>query len=288
MIEKIRKITISQTVIAQLAVSGIALGFLAWISVEVIKKLYYFSYPIIVYPWALTYFHPQDCALFNYLSLCFVLCLWGVVFYNQRLRTRIFEFGERLSFSIRTTALLASMAMLAVAPLLPFTYKSVALFLISVTPLIYLISLPSRRTVNWICMGFTVTIFFVLSWQVIQIMIGPVFLMSEYPQLFSKTIINDKTIDNRKFLEAMSNDDAEVIKNFLGIIKPNIEKNKKTFFKPHSADEDDVDFFLKSFKFENLNSLKMAILPQHRADTLEQSFSIKASRMDMPTFVDHL
>jgi len=291
-----RKIKTSDILIAQLAVSAVAIGFLSWVCTSTIKTLYYYYHPIIVSPWALTYFHPQEAALFNYLSLCLVLGIWGLALYNRRVMAHIRERGEKLSFFIRVSVFFISIVLLAVAPFLLLLYKSIALFLIAVTPLIYLIPLPSHRITNWICVGFTGAVFFVLCWQVIQIVTGPVFLMSEYPQLFSRTILNDTAIDNGKFLKAINDDDAKVMRNFLGILKRSIQE-KKIVLTALPIDENDMESILRSFQFENFNFWKKAILSQIELDTSKKIWQpttpisekpMMASRIDRQVFVEHL
>lgn len=285
---RFQRIKTSHILFAQLAVSGIAIGFLAWLSISVIKKIYYYSHPLRVNSWTFTYFHPEDSALFNYLFLCLVFGFLGLAFYNRWVIARFYKCGKNLPLLIRVLALFLSILILAVSTLLPLLYKSVALLFIASVPLIHLISLPSARVTKWLCLGFTVFVLSLLCWQVIQIVRGPVYLMSEYPKLSSNTIVNGVPIDNRKFLEGMDNDNAEVIRYFLGKVKSNIEKNKKTVLKHLPEDQGVVDFLLRTFKYENLNYWKTVIISQAPFNGSEESLPGTGKFIDRTFFVDRL
>ena len=292
-----RKIKTLPILIVQFAVSGIAISFLSWIGTSTIKKLYYLHHPVIVHPWASAYFHPLDGALFNYLFLCLIFGILGLVFYNNRIMDRIYKNAEELSLFLRFSILFLSITSLVFSNSLPLPHKSLALLIAALSPLIYLISLPNRRTasqrglgftvparstVNWISSIFTIIVFFILSWQVIQVAKGPVFLMNEYASLFNTTIINGKAINNRDFLEKLKNDYARVAMGFLELLQNKFEKNKDFIITAPSTNESMVEFILSRLGIENLN------LSKAETGILKASCSMSASPVDLLTIIENL
>jgi hypothetical protein len=255
----------------QLALSGVALGILAWhvvtyIKIRIVGSMYF------LYPWTYIFFHPIESGLVNYLFLCVVLGMCGLViyiFWNKRTVDFINGKLKKTNPIILFISIIFSVfSLLTVHGIffimrVPFSVmRGVILFsevmqnifgltLISCAPLVILINSdvsrahdpdgkPSKKLLL-----LSLLLLVLICLEPLQQVRGPVYLMNEYPDLYGETYVKGRYVNNKDFLGKLKDEDADTVKLFFDL-KFRLDGSMTEFIK--NADID----FIRQFRFINL------------------------------------
>jgi len=188
----------------QVVVSGFALGIAVWTTVTFIKRLLLADYDFKNYPWVNIFFHPVENNLFNYVFLCIVLGLYGLVIYIftgreniENVRNRL----EKMNLPLIFVLLICSIISLVSMPKLPISASIFLSLSVLLIPMFYLINFGRLLIV------LTAFLCLLISSEPLSIVIGPVYLMNEYEDIFGETYLKEEKINNKQFLDSISDED---------------------------------------------------------------------------------
>jgi len=242
----------------QLLASGIALAVLIWDSVSYVKNR--LIYPEDLYPWTYTFYNPTDSGVYNYFTLCLILGLLCICTYFIINSTRSRSLLKRLE-SIPPVVIIStvSLSMIGLAIALMHVYERasfliyVSLVIIPLLELFYaLFNYGERFRIELISIGVFVT----AAWLIAiidlgRIIVGPVYLMNEFPEIYSKTILRSGTqytVDNLDFLKKYEHKiDIPTLYTFLGALD-----NSKT--EPDANIKDKVYDLFGKYEYRNLRA----------------------------------
>ncbi len=188
----------------QLFLSGIALGIFSWNLVTALKPILVEHFRVALYPWTYIFFHPYESNLFNYLFLCGVLWIFGLVFYFfiKKNIARILENSVYKYRSLHFVVLpVVSVLLLACTYFSPLKFRlmlSLAVFLIP----LYLFQDHVSRIRRWRRLAIGILLFLV-SLEPMLLVKGPAYVINEYEDIFSQTYVGEQYVNNRVFLQEL-------------------------------------------------------------------------------------
>ncbi len=168
-------------------------------------------------PWVYPFFHPTEYSLPNYLFLCLLLALVGILIYILNPTKIIKRFSETVSPYYLLISLVASVSFFFIFFIQSCFVHSdpgrlLGLFfpaLIAIVPFVPNIFSFSNK---YLYKSAVIVLFLIIVWEVLRIFMGPVYIMNEYPRLYGKTLIEGRYVDNKDFLEKVKPIDKELIK----------------------------------------------------------------------------
>jgi hypothetical protein len=213
--------------VLQAGLSGIALGMIAWFLTDVAKSATLGAEASRLYPWTYIFFHPVDSNRLNYITLCFTLGSFGLCVYLAAARREFTSFVDRMRPRDRWFDLIAfaiSAILLAWVWFVPSLkiriLGSLAGLLVPAVRMLPAVArrlLDSKKLLRVVCVAVCAVLLFVLAREQFTVMRGPVLLMNEYADIFGETRVKGNYINNRLALEALREDDVEVVLSFLEI-----------------------------------------------------------------------
>ena len=221
-----------------LLVSGLAVGVFSWSLVSFLKRIKFQNISLDIRPWALPFFQPQDAALANYLALCLFTAGYALIIYTKGVDTSSPKNFPASHLSRLTRLTILSTGLLICALFLPLSGRIVALTVAFATSAIYSLKLPtlgilstpptlSYRSVSaapavpalstystnslrlistgrmlislgpWILLA-------IASLEPLLIADGHPYLINEYANLYSSTIIDGRSVNNLAFLSQIA------------------------------------------------------------------------------------
>ncbi len=191
----------------QAAVSGFALGIAAWKTATFVKQSLLSNYDFgKTHQWLNIFFHPMDSGLLNYVFLCTVLGLCGLLMYVFMGRQNIEHLRDRLekvSPPLIFVLLICSIILLVFMAVLPISVSLCLSLSVLLIPMFYLINFGRLLIAS------TAILFLFTSFQPLSIVKGPVHLMNEYEDIFEETHLKQETINNKQFLDSISDEDIK-------------------------------------------------------------------------------
>ena len=258
-----------------LAIQGIscliALGFWIWEVVTFVKKRTLGNIDFKLYPWTYYYFHPLDSYFFNYIFLCIFLGLAAFLVYlliNKKTSVILLDRVNRSHPMIVVVCALLSLVTVSAIVISDSFLKRSIFFIIALCLPILSISYGSfgplrihKPLMDKKLLVLSFLLFSLVVLEPIETMVGPVYLINDYPDISSKTIIEDSCLlDNKQFLQKHNKSDMDTVKTYLAIFDEidsalRSAKNIKTITQEQfrlKIHEDELGLFQK-FKNINLN-----------------------------------
>ena len=207
LLSKYRPVLVS----VQLLLSTIMVAFLAGDAGPFIKSIILKSFlsPIELNPWTYVFFCPEQSALASYIMLALCIFLCALLAYSRTVTDYVRKNIERfdvtcLVVSIPLSALflvgcfiLAPKIVIAVSvtltclPVLPHVYRSIGKTLVN----------KIVRVVAILCAALILAMLVIEPLEVVR---GPVRLMNEYVDLYGKTLVKGRWLDNKQFLSGLT------------------------------------------------------------------------------------
>ncbi len=244
--------------ILQAAISGFCFGVLVWNLVSLIKDKVLQSTNLQVRPWAFIFFNPYDSNLINYILLCAAFGFLSLFIYgagNKEKLALIKEKTSRVNIGLVSSLFLLSLACLAFFSSFAVFYRVVLSAVLLPIPLIYLVSDVDNRG-GILLSAYPWLLLIILSIEPIRFFFGPVYLMNEYDNLSSETILNGQTINNASYLKSLSPLDIDTVKMFYDL------KNQIEGKSTDALARDDIDF-LDQLRFRNMDPIQSYLILNH-------------------------
>lgn len=256
----------------------IALGFLTWDVVTYVKIRTLGEIDFNLYPWTYYYFHPVESNILNFIFLGFTLGLTAVFVYsliNKKTFAIIHPWliaAHPLVVAICTLLSLLLLVLLSfnsivrLIPILSHVPRSLFLIPVSCLPILSItfnssrsIRIGKKLTDNGLLI-LSFILFFFLILEPLKTFLEPVYLINDYPDIYSKTIVKGSFLDNKEFLERLDKNDMDAAKQYLAVFDEidaalrsakNIDKvSSENLFK--KIQEDEFGLF-KKFRYRNLD-----------------------------------
>lgn len=221
-----------------LLVSGLAVAMFSWSLVSFLKVIIWRNFTLDVRPWALPFFHPQDAALGNYLVLCLFVAAYALIIYTKGVETLLPKNSPAGKIDGLLKLTLLSGCLLICSLLLPLGWRVVALAVAFATPAIYSLTFlkpgalgtppvrgsrspslalaPSAAPPNLVKslrpnkigrMAISLGpwfLFAIASLEPLLVAGGPPYVINEYPNLYSSTIMDGRPVNNLVFLNQVA------------------------------------------------------------------------------------
>ncbi len=211
--------------LAQLAVSGAALGLCVWFTTDYLKILTIGQKRFGLYPWTELFFHPIDANRLNYMALCLVFGLLGVSAYFLAGRKTVTWTKERTACASPTLLVLAitfSVVVFISVLLVPsLLLRCLASSIVALLPVLWLVPwaitslLEQKALIRTISVVFVSALLIVISAEQFQLVRGPVFLMNEYARIYGETVVKGEQVNNKDFLNKLEEGDVNVVDYFV-------------------------------------------------------------------------
>lgn len=182
----------------QILLSAVGLAATLWGGVDYLKR-YIMADPYRgVAEWVYLFYHPYQSGLLNYIFLCVGLgvCGWVIYLFLPRLRLerKVESVDPRLFYAFLSLSVLALFFVLSFWGSLAATVPAFFLF---VVPFLYLVEIRVFRRVLPVLI---LLVSILVSIEPIRIFIGPTYLMNEYLEIPSETLVGDRYVRNLDFL----------------------------------------------------------------------------------------
>ncbi len=213
---------------AQFTLSGLALAMCVWFLTDYVKRTLFGPKDFGLYPWTYLFFHPVEANLFNYLVVCLVIGFVALVLYIiafKRISARPNGNLEGISFALAAGSIVLSALVLAGIWLTP-SLKIRVLGSLAVTccPMLWLTPRLGTRLhpgAPLIRYGGPTLCVLLLVWASIEQLSFfrmPVYLMNEYADIYGETKVRDRYVNNRDFLETVTETDMKAVKLFFDLL----------------------------------------------------------------------
>ncbi len=256
-------------IVIQFLSGMIALGFWIWDVTNLAKTYTIGRINFNLYPWTFYYFHPIDSNLLNYVFLCVIFSFVAVIFYLLLHKKNLDILHNRLE--ILSPLLIAFCSITSMLLLVIFVsinsivWRSIIfLFMISLVFSQFIFAFNQRlaykkKSTKRTYLIFSLVLFAVLILEPLKTIFQPVYLLNDYPSIYSKTLIKGSCRDNGEFLKRLDNTDIDMVKAFLAIFNEidvalRIAKNTPKISKEgflNQIDEGESQLFQK-FNHKNL------------------------------------
>jgi len=214
-----------------LAIQGtscmIAIGFWTWDVVTFVKIRTLGKIDFHLYPWTYYYFHPVESHLFNYIILILSLGLSALFVYlllNKRayviLKNWIKGSHPLVIVICTLVCLIMAYSMFVSVSMLR---RSVLLFLLLSLPVLSITYNPSRssrfdkKITDKGLLILSIIFFLLVIIEPLVTVMQPVYVINDYPSIYSKTIIKDSCLDNKTFLQSLEKGHMDTVKRYLAV-----------------------------------------------------------------------
>lgn len=260
MIPEVRKSLLKNSLflwVFQIVASASGFGFSVWFGTEYVKRLTAGSKHFDFYPWTYLFFNPMVSSRLNYMVLCLVFGIVGLLIYLVWTTPMATQIKKRMVETPPLFLLLSitfSGIMLAAALYFPRLNLSGSALVAGVPVFWFVYGAIARADRSLLRIGCPVLVLGLLlvSVEQFQLLKGPVFLMNEYADIYGKTKINGRSVSNSSFLQSLKWGDVDVINYFLEL-KKGIEtpsQKRRSEIKPETLDS------LKAFEQIDLESFQ--------------------------------
>ena len=267
----------------QILLCGIGLGLFLWNGINLLKIQLFGEKDFGMYPWTFIFFHPIESSLINYLSLALLFGICAALlyfsFHSGRLPRWLALHEQEPAW--RGVLLLAFSAALfgfiwLVSGLMLKMVGSLLLTLIPLAPRLRLgfdRPLPTRFLL--------IAIAALLAYEPLAMVLKPVYLMNDYPDVYSETYIKGKLVHNLAFLQKIQEKDIESVKVFYDLL--NQLEGRQT----EAVKHEDIDFLFE-YKNRNLESVQKFMLNLTEAEDFQEIKWMKKGYRDTGPMIRNL
>ena len=232
-----------------IVLSGCAIGFFTWDFISYVKFLLQDHYRLNLNAWTDIYYHPQDASLPNYVVLCIIMAIYGLILYVGVQKNNLISVRKKSStLAMRHPILLIISAVLLF--IMPNQQLEIYLRLLVSLCLLIVIILPLRHNthrrlviipLNWLralckslqerffCLHntecfkdrmlllFAFALLCAISIEPVKLITGPIYIMNEYKNIYSDTKIKGDYVNNKTFLDTVGEKTNSIeLSNFIG------------------------------------------------------------------------
>lgn len=196
-----------------IVLSGCVLGLFTWKVTSLVKSIILKQYHLNLNEWTSIYYHPNDASLFNYIALCIVMSIYGLVSF-VKIQTNVFHYVRKklktlsnqfplLSVSSALVFFFLGKQLIKTDSLLTYIYLLCLLFILFV-PINSAKSVRFLLRRDFACKVLMLLMFGLLitvSIEPVKAIKGPVYVINEYKNIYSDTKINNIPVNNKTFLD---------------------------------------------------------------------------------------
>ncbi len=157
--------------------------------------------------WVYIFFHPSESSLFNYVIVAAFLGACALCLYTGRLTSYVRNKSDGIGYLLLVASPILSLSGLGTTAFFFTGLRPTVYALIFVIPLILFLTpswkpdkLALVRRLSRMSLACSYLILFALLLEPFFLMLGPVYLMNEYQDLYGETLIRNKYVNNREFL----------------------------------------------------------------------------------------
>jgi len=205
----------------------IGLGFWIYDVVSLIKNPILGKIDFKLYPWTYYYFHPVESNLFNYIFLILFFGLAALLVYLLINKKTPVILNEAINHShplvVIVCALVSLIMICSMVIADSFSKRSISLIILLGLPIWSTTGISCRSlgiNINFTGKGLwilSLLLFLLVIVEPCATILGPTYLINDYPDIYSKTIINGSCLDNKEFLQKLEKTQMDTVKRYLAL-----------------------------------------------------------------------
>lgn len=272
-------------IVLQCAMSGIFFGIFIWTVVNILKNIFLPDLNLHLNTWTYIFYNPFESSLFNCLALYIGMSLYALAVYLIGPKDFVEVIAERIHLYSIVLLLLLTFSVLFELIVLPSIIYILISLLISLLPFfvfLNIISLLEKR----ITIIIPILILMILSIEPLRLMVGPIYLTNDYPDIYGETNIADDTenklyVSNKKFLSELDEIDLYSIKGFYDLINRFEGKNTLAYQFDH------IDFLEQNVK-TNLKNAQQFIETVIQGQDITETWMLKGEFVSNDIYLRNL
>ena len=188
----------------QMAMSGLGLAVLCWLSVTLVKARLLFGLKSKAAIWTYIFYHPVKSSLFNYFALCIALGVYGILCYLLANHKNIELIKNRTRENYAGVLIGAFGSVLCLIPMLFIHFNSLRILLALAVFISPFLSLLKPALLERGAILASILLLFLMLAEVVMVLAGPVRLVNEYSDIYGETYLHKhKSVANLEFLQGL-------------------------------------------------------------------------------------